>query len=357
MYFYETHSKQMSVSAFLNIVHGNMINQFKFLQNRDLSEANTLQQFLQQLKSTVKNNSYQQGILPKQQMDLLLSHLSSTSKGVELQNKLFFKNWGKNKGIAFENDLIAVIEALYEVYDLDKSESSETIGVGDVKSSISNYIDKKMRNLLIDLGYKGMIEIKNGENPNLSYWVLPEVQQKVDVQGLNLTIDINLLTNSILDYILKILNSATISAKSYASIGKREGKEKLDEVFPDLHIGKSNPYRAIIGALNYADNHCLGTHNSAFYAGYFAYFWHNQKEVGIRFFQLRYMYELMGTGILNSQPVKFFIYNDPTGDGIFVDSVANLVYQILTDESLVNEDPFGAITIKKSYMRERKLNI
>ena len=349
MYVYETGS-HISVSSFLNQVHTSMCNRFKFMQTQDTPAANELQAFFQQLKATTRSGIYQNGILSKTQMNLLLEHLQTTRPGAKLYN-LFYRTGrtGGETGAAFERDLTNVIQAVYEAYDFDKGKKKE-INIGTQVSSVANIIDEDIREALEDIGVSSKKLIEDSSIPSLSRWVLPKVTGKIDVQGLNYTLNIDLSTSSPLERILVLLNEATISAKSYRSTS-RDGLLKLDELYPNLHLGKSNPYRAFAGALAYA-GFSTNTINSAFYAGYHAYT-NGDKEIGKYFYQLRFMYELMGVGILNAPPVKYFIYNDPTGEGIYVDSTANLVYQVLTDESAIPENPFAGINIKKRYMRER----
>lgn len=353
MYIYEK-SSHMHVSAFLNQVHQQMVNKFYWMKTSDLPEANELQNFFQQLKATTRSGEYQEGILPKEQMNLLLTHLQSTRPGAKIKN-LFYRTGksGYETGAAFERDLTNVIQAVYEAYDFDKG-GKKQINVGTNTSTVVNFIDDSIKDILKDIGMKSEKLIKKSSNNGLTHWILPKVIGKVDVKGLEYDINIDFITASPLERILLLLNKATISAKSYAS-QSRDGLKKLDELYPNLHLGKSNPYRAFSGALNYMGFE-IGTINSAFYAGYHAY---NNGDllVGKRFYQLRFTYELMGVGILNNPIVKYFIYNDPTGEGIYVDSTANLVFQVLIDEdnSLIPDNPFAAVTIKKSYMRNRKL--
>ena len=113
-----------------------------------------------------------------------------------------------------------------------------------------------------------------------------------------------------------------------------------------LALGKSNIFRSIYGSLSdlgYEDR----VVQSAIFAGYNSIIRGN-SSVANHFYHLRYMYELMGTGItyngVSVGHAKYLIYNDPHGN-IYVKSTAELLNDVLEEAMNMDKNWDSAISI------------
>lgn len=124
----------------------------------------------------------------------------------------------------------------------------------------------------------------------------------------------------------KILKGATFTVKNYSS--------------NSIHLGKTNPYRAIIatlGNLGYSFEDSL----DIFYHGYNSYSYHSKKNnleyaqnVSRHINHLRASYELRGDGLYSSNNdfkklsgADYIIYNNPSGE-IYVESTEYIINKL-----------------------------
>ena len=116
-----------------------------------------------------------------------------------------------------------------------------------------------------------------------------------------------------------------------------------------MTLGKSNLYRAISGSLISLGVTSKRTIDDMVFGG-LENIKKNNDEVASHFYHLRYLYELTGACIIDSNckisRVKYLIYNDPHGN-IYVKSTADIVANIL-DAKVSASEGFKTIKIKKS---------
>lgn len=367
MYVYEGGIRnKIHVSAYLSEVHKHMLIKFKTLRdNGDKEQAKELEIFFQNLKNYVsKNGNNKENIVNNAMYDVLIQRLEEIEArrgGHHKIHTLFTRTGtGREAGFQFEEDLGDVVQAMLELaIDKHLDELRDSIVIGDVKGTTGGIVNQKVAKILEEVDKTSKAKLKSGEKPP---YTLVDVYGKIDVGGLKLELNIDGNPTTEFERIASLLNEATFSAKSYRSIsGYGEAQKMLDEIRPDLHLGNSNPFRAISGVLgDYGAS--MPTIQSAFCASWND--WKNGNTLTGRYiYHMRFMYELSGIGILNRTSsgglesaglVKFFIYNDPTGTGIFVASTAEIIYQVMMDESNI-DNPFGRdIVIKKASMRNHR---
>lgn len=360
MYIFAGSNKEyIHVNVFLQRVHEHMYVKFKKMkESGDKENAKELENFFQTLKNYVTNK---EDIVGAAMYDNLITRLEEIerARGGRHSITTFFRRTGTGQeaGEQFEKNLGDVIQAMTEMA-LDKSltqEQAENIVVGAVKGSPGTTVTTEVANVLKEMERISTAKLKSGQPPPYS---LVNVYGKIDVQGLNLELNINGEPTTYFEKMCLLLNDATFSAKSYRSVTwKGEAKKMLDELRPDLHLGNSNPYRAISGVLSDAG------YNNDTIASAFCASWNDWKngntQTGLYIYHMRYAYELTGIGIINEDGtpaglVRYFIYNDPTGDGIYVASTAEIIYQVMTDDTNI-DNPFGRdIVIKKAEMRNHR---
>ena len=349
MYIFETNSKQ-PVSTFLQDVHDAMKMRYYAQSLQDKSRAKILQTFLQNLKQVAES----QDKFTDSVANAVLTQLQASHRSNYKIENLFRRKGGQN----LENELADIVLATYNAsgFNLDKSQTKVISAGQQTGTVLQSILDDDVQTILSEL-HKNVakaIDQKGKTTTNISNgMILTDVQQKTDIQGLKFNIPISFNLTYDLPSILQILNEAKISAKNYSSYNK--AGEMIDDLY-DINIGDSNPYRAIAGSLaslGYGDQ----TIRSAFYASYAK----AKEDINVRahIYHLRYIYELTGAGSVNRKTnqmenANFLVYNDPTGTQIFVVSAGELLSEVLNNNNLfISENPFAAITLKKSYFKNK----
>lgn len=347
-----------SVNIFLDEVHKAMEKRYILSSqaSKDKKDAVKLQTFLQGLKDTaVSENPFSNTIA-----GVILEQIQANHRQNYKIGRLFQRKTGKK----LEDELTDIVMAVYEqarskgilAQNITDQAISKNINTGGQKGTIvQGILDETTQAILKTLGQEVKQAIDQAGNRTTAVsagQILIDVQQKTDVKGLNVDIPISVQTNDFVE-ILSIINRAKISAKNYSSVGRAQ--QKLDELVPNLHLGKSNIYRAVAGplaSLGYEDK----TINSAFNEAVEDV----DPTVRAHIYHLRYIYELTGAGIVNIktgevyEEVNFLVYNDPSGSQIYVSSVAEILAEVLEDKGMfISDDPFEAITIKKSYFKNK----
>jgi hypothetical protein len=152
--------------------------------------------------------------------------------------------------------------------------------------------------------------------------------------------------------IYDLLKDATFTAKNYNSMTLDQKAEVYIKAVGrnTLSLGKTNVYRAIIGTLEdlgFSERTAI----SAFWAGYNRIN-SGDNYVATHFYHLRYIYELIGSGIkyngVSFGTAKYLIFNDPSG-GIWVKSTAEILSDLLNSRVISANKAFSsAITISKA---------
>lgn len=351
---YYNGNNRMKVTSFMNMVHQSIVNKYSFKANIDDVNAQLLQNFFQELKSVaaVYNSNDPIG---NETIRIILENIQSY--GISRNSNYNINNlFQRRGGTVFEKELTDVIHAVYESMSADElfefDEKQVNIG-GQLGTSIDftekTLSDKNIQKMLKKIGTKSQRYITTLEGKKMLAYYLPEIDGKIDVKGYEIDIKSNPTPEMLQIY--NLLKDATFTAKNYDSMTwDQELKEFVQQTgHTTLSLGSSNIYRSIVGVLldlGYDDK----TAQSAFFAG-LNMIDKGDISVASHFYHIRYLYELMGTGIkYNGQSygeAKYLIYNDPHGS-IYVKSTAKIFSEII--DKMLNSpgQAFMRISISKS---------
>ena len=249
-------------------------------------------------------------------------------------NNFLVKNlFSKRGGSRFERELASIYEAVWNEVGEEKFDIDQVL-IGSSRGNISfSGIDNLADEIVESFGSKTYRVIQDEvNNTKLKQYYMPEVDGKIDVKGYSIRIKGN--ANSEMLKIYNLLKDATFSAKNYDSMTFDQKTKEFVTVagHQTLTLGRSNIFRALYGTLSdlgYKERTIL----KAIFAG-FNSIKKGNEDVAQHFYHLRYIYELMGTGIVydgNSYGnVKFIIYNDPHG-GIYVRSTLDIIQDLMNE--------------------------
>ena len=166
---------------------------------------------------------------------------------------------------------------------------------------------------------------------------------KVDVSGYSAQWVVEADINPIWNDFIQTFTNARFTVKNYSSTSKNEV----------IHIGNSNLYKAFYGTLT--DSIGLSGDEAVHIYYHTIYSNIQQQSIGQHIIHIRFMYELTGNGLYDSQNNKldeadFFIYNDPASNNIFVRSTKAMILQIVNYVGAIN-DPLhsGIVILKQSF--------
>lgn len=335
--------KGMHTTVFLNEAHARMYQKYKLNSDSgDKKQAKELQDFFQNLKIAADNiNNLPDGV-DKSLYSQLLEEINKqlVADNLSTGTKNLFKRTGISQvqGMYFERELTAVIQAIALKASGGIQLPAELIHTG-TQTGTTTLSDEIIQ--AINEGIeKGLNEEQAFKQATLHIDPLAfekRVAIKTDVQGVQVDISAEVLGTN-LGRIQELLSQATFSAKSYASKGwnkQTEAMEDIQDIYPNIHLGKSDPFRAVYGALT-----SLGYSQSTATSGYSAASNLTKKgnqNVINHIYHLRYMYELTGAGTKsltgNVKEARFLIYNDPSTNNIYVKSTAEILVDLFDSGS------------------------
>ena len=127
-----------------------------------------------------------------------------------------------------------------------------------------------------------------------------------------------------------------------------------------LHLGDTNLYKPITGVISEVYS-SVATQRRIFFRGMQILQGTKkppsatENEVMIHFTHMRFMYELRGTGIIdsygNKSVAKYIIYNDPTHDVIYVRDTASIILEEMKKNRM---NLFGGITLAASRVNSHR---
>ena len=303
------YSKDKPYGEILEEVHRRM--RLKMLKNQHKKEALELQTILQEIKKVSKdlNNSEDSVIgseIRNQYEELINTAFSIQSQfhGSGFKASTLFRRSNDTKTIAaadniFEEDLAAILTA-GEVMGGNEDVNIEcflfgTKGTG-TRATRSYHPeelvdDKKVEDLLYQLAEK--------ENRRASTQIR-DAAGKIDISGKAVTLNYTKDLPFKVSRLMYLMKDATFSAKSYSSRAwDIENKKDWSEI--GLHLGNSNLYKAVTGALSEVK---VGwkQQNQFFFRGMNTIL-RNSHGLGnvaaTHFSHLRFIYELRGSGLLD----------------------------------------------------------
>ena len=177
---------------------------------------------------------------------------------------------------------------------------------------------------------------------------------KVDISGKAVTLNYSKQLPGNVERLMELMKDATFSAKNYTSYTNNldiNNKKDLSEI--GLHLGNTNLYKAVTGALSELQ---MGhKQQTRFFFRGMNTILHDKHSYGSitaqHFAHLRFVYELRGSGLLDENglvmPVKYLIYNDPNSDAIYVKDTASIILEAL-DSATRQNNLLGDITLSAS---------
>ena len=329
----------------------------------DKEKALELQKFFQELKQASKTYDPNNPV-GNEVINLILDGVIRNSPANFKIENLFGQaghTYGKNSydsGARFERELTRVIQAVYEGVSNDEFQFDESqVNIGSQTASAVNLSeellgDKQIQKMLKAVGTKTQKYITDADGQKKLVYYLRDVDGKIDVKGYHIEITGN--PSPELIRIFNLLKDATFTAKNYNSMTwDQKAQTYIEATGNTLSLGKTNIYRAIIGTLEDL-GYDQRTSRSAFWAGFNKVNDGDQNIIN-HFYHLRYVYELIGSGIkYNGKSfgtAKYLIYNDPS-DGIWVKSTAEILADLLNSSDNITSGIYGHIAIDKKDVSE-----
>lgn len=349
----------------LKEVHDYMVikNNLKVEAAKDAKQAEQIEKYLRAIKSirlekeALKNNEINSTLedlaledleeIVQGSMNILNQHGRSFTAGL-FRHAHSYK---KSKKVDLEADDIAEEEVYAVLKFIESKMQTENInaGIEITGGKTANVVNSK---ILTELADDLARETTNGLATQVDYSKyigsdlikLRAVSQKVDVTGISSSVDIEAELDEKWQNIAKAFQGANFTIKNYSSYSKGT----------TIHLGNSNPFRAIYGAISY-----LGfSHRESSHIYYHSFYSYKNKATADKqshIYHLRLMYELMGVGLYDAEgnPISaanFLIYNDPGSENIYVRSTKQIILDFITSHNGFSGDPFKSdIVIKKSY--------
>lgn len=419
----------MCIGVFLNQVHQQL--EAKYIQKKttttvvakDLDAAKQLQSFLQELKARsdarakslgverrgVDTNNVYNLLLQQAEdqeweklMEAINSQLSTAGFRTGI-NRLFRRTEHAGKTNNFERELGAVIAAVNDSalasagVDTSSLDSYSPTQLGSERVSLSAVKDipAALGNEMVRDAYTRLMTRWNNEirtkkqsasMANLGHTASVSVQGKIDVNGKSPHAEIILSLSTSgkslsafqkrLRTVAKILQGATFTAKNYKSFRWDDQAKTYVPINNDapwankLHIGQSDPFRAIHGTLSslgygsavtgiYFTKMVEALDGIKFSKKPYAHSFHSDIVSHIN--HLRFVYELTGGGQTYDKAVdlafpeaRYLIYNDPTTGNIYVRSTASIVVDYISsalkkkDSRVLNDAFFSAMSVAKA---------
>lgn len=335
----------------LSEIHNKLENEFMYgsaLYNDAI--AKELQGYLQELKNSQRSPDGKWNLIRKEANKLL----------GRSSNRSLFKESG---GDPFEKDLIGLTEALLNVAFNGKTTSADlmetfsdrqninttkkinswagpmSIKIETKQGDIANFPDAIVKDILHRVGQaqEKIVQNKKGELKisHRNYLDLSAKQGHVDIKGTgaSMVIPLELQLGDTFMRLAQILTNYNFSLKNYRSSG-------YNNLWEEIKIDTTNPYKAyatVLANLGYGISEINSSFERLYYCNYALSVKGNSSHashgVALHMGHIQSVYGLMGEGLLNpaskDQQVDFIIINDPTSNQIYVESAANLVYQVL----------------------------
>lgn len=344
----------------------------KMKRNTAKREALELQTILSAIKLTTKDFNNVSDSVIGEAMESEFYELIQTAYAFQSQyhgkgfqsNTLFHRADVRGKRVAkvkeadsiFEEDLAALLAA-GEFLGGNMSITMKSFLVGGQSSgtrATTAYKTMDLSNIADETAEELIQKLAKLEDKKASTQI-GNATGKVDINGQAITLNYTKDLPFSVKRFLTLMKDATFSAKNYSSRAwSEDSKKELSAL--GLHLGQTNLYKAITGALSEIQmGHKQQT--SMFFRGLNTILYNSNGYAELartHFSHLRFIYELRGSGLLDQNglilPVKFLIYNDPSSDAIFVKDTASIILEALNSASRA-DNLLGEISITASKIK------
>lgn len=360
------YSRDKPYGEILEEIHRRM--RLKMQRDQHKREALELQTILQEIKKVAADfdnieDSRVGQEMREQYMELIETAFQIQSKfhGSGFKASTLFRRGHKTKTIAtadniFEEDLAAILAA-GELLGGNENITMDYFLLGTKGTGTKATRHYNPNDLIDDKNVEKLLQqLAEKEHKRVSTQVR-DATGKIDISGKAVTLNYTKELPFKISRLMQLMKDATFSAKSYSSKAwDIENKKDWSEI--GLHLGNSNLYKAVTGALSEVK---MGykQQNSFFFRGMNTIL-NNCHGLGdataTHFSHLRFIYELRGSGLLDENglimPVKFLIYNDPSSDAIYVKSTASIILEAL-DSATRGNNLLGDISLSASKVQSK----
>lgn len=359
--------RDQSFAKILNEIHQEMTS--KIEQNINDEKAKKIEEILRKIKKAVKdleNATTDSTIVNKESKELAqlikqtFNEQLITHSTLKSPTALFYrahKSVSSIKGTddIFQEEFGYLIKAAAKIKGIDIN--IETIIGGQSQSSTQalNKLSEHMQTEILKITNEAL---KNQAKRINSMKISPFVEisaraGKTDIFTPNLKVQED--GSSLISEFLNTISGVNFSLKNYSSFQKDTGKgtqKKLTDI--NIHLGKSNPYKAITGSLSEILSDPRAQ-KRVYWRGMTILAGQSQDpdtasedQVYKHFGHLRFIYQLRGAGLIDEsgrhQVADFIIWNDPNSENIAVRSTASLIAQYWEEYS----STFSPISISAS---------
>lgn len=346
---------RQDISRILFEAHERMKSQYlnEVYVNAEEANAQVLTNFFLSLKQRAisRKNSTAAERVGEDMYDLILDAIVLPNH--RTIHNLFRRTGGSyRQGTYFEQDLAAVVMAVYKTINVDKKSavSLSQINVSNQVGTVGQMIDGLSEEILQELKTLTKKELEK-KFPHYVFGKIDTVIQHdlISIKG----------NSNIPDNILLALSQATFTDKSYKSYTWKNG-QILDLGERTIKLGSSDLNRALRGAMSYLAFNEQDI-ESVYYGGQYLLAQNQLSDQNkAHFWHLRYLYELTGAGIIykggqNLGLARYLIYNDPSTDNIVVKSTAKILSELLQG-MYESSNPFGSITLQSSTLGKMSKN-
>lgn len=343
-------------SVFLDEVHTRMIQQYTLgggaLGSAAAMEAKAqkIQMFLSELKADAKKGDEVANALHKS----ILSDIQMMSNKGTKMSKLFQRSGGTR----FEKELAQVVQSVMSraagqaIEEINMS----NIHLGKEQANVNLQdpfaISGIVQSILEQVGTRAQRIIKDSNGQKSKYFKLVETSGKVDVQGYQLSSNVQIAPEW--RELYDLLSEASFSVKNYGNFyWDFQNKQLMSSI--QLKLGNTNVFKAYYGVLSdlgYGKTQIIESFKRILRDK-------DNAHICQRINQIRFVYELTGAGLsyTNNNPLlksqaNYFIYNNPDTGEIYVRSTAKMVADMLANMDMVNAgNPFAKenMYISKEY--------
>lgn len=345
--------RDQSFAKILNQIHAEIA--IKIEQNKNDEKARRIEEILRKIKKTaidLREIKTQSAIINAENKELVELIENTFNEQLTLHSKLksstsLFQRSHKTSSIniaddIFQEELGYLIKAAAKMKGIDTDIKIIIGGKSQSSTKALNKLSKNMQTEILNITNEALQnQAKKINNMKFSpFTKITARAGKVDIFVPNITVQED--GSSLISEFLNIISGMNFSLKNYSSYQKDTGKgtkKKTTDI--NIHLGKSNPYKAITGALSEILTDPRAQ-KRVYYRGMTILAGKSQdpdtateEQVYKHFGHLRFIYELRGAGLIDEfgkgQIVDFIIWNDPNSEKIAVRSTASLIAQYWED--------------------------
>lgn len=342
------------LSTEMNLVHKKMESTYNLQAeaNKDIATAKKMEQYLRAFKYAGDNfrkdtqkPSFQVGLEYSAMSQIADQVAQRLGLGQQQGNSLFRwthqMGFNQAKAVGADDIFEAELANLLQVA-ANEATSGTTSNKNTGVEMVGNIAANISKEFLQEFQIQGQ-GIINKTSKHSDFVSTPTFKSgKVDVKGYSGDFVVEATINPQWEDFIQTFSNAKMTLKNYSS-----GKTEV------IHLGNTNPSKAILGSLKSLDYGAKeATHIYYHLTGGRKKFTGSPKE-GHHIIHLRFAYELTGGGLYDSKnnrldAADFFVYNDPTSGNIWVRSTKAMIAEISKYSGHVADPLHSQIVVLKN---------